>query len=470
MGETRPQGLISPYSPSHRGFLNTWHCAGAARGAQGTDGDLVDYATAIPAAAQTLRDQYAAFCTLPKAHPEARAFAAFVKDAGHPLREFALFEALAAEFGADWCDWPALYRTHDAAALSAFEASHADVLAFTSWTQWQAHEQLARAQATAVQAGMRVGLYLDLAVGPRLWGAETWGQGSALVTGASLGAPPDPFGPLGQSWGLAPLCPVACRQQGYAGFARLLRANMQYAGMIRIDHVLGLMRSYWIPQGSEEGAYVSYPFDALLAVIAIESVRTDTIVVGEDLGLVPDGLRDKLADSGLYGLDVLQFMRDPDGGFVDTRMTRPLAVCSFATHDTPTIAGFFASHDAETRHHLGGLTASDLKKTKADRARAKASLRTTDPVQAIHRHLSRAKADMVAVQLDDIAGRTAQQNLPGTVDTYPNWRLKAPFTTQQIASSYAFSDLSQMMRAEGRSNPKSMDTQDDLQDSSNPSH
>ena len=317
---------------------------------------------------------------------------------------------------------------------------------------------------------MALGLYLDLAVGARLGGAESWGASAATAQAVSLGAPPDPLAPAGQQWGLAPMSPLKCRTEGYAGFARLLRANMRHAGMIRIDHVLGLMRSFWMPEGYDEGAYVSYPFEALLAVVAIESARNNTIVVGEDLGLVPQGLRKALAASGIYGLDVLQYMRTPTGGFVAPSKTRKLAVCTFATHDTPTVAGFFAAEDACVRHDLGGIDAEMLKQTRQDRLRAKETLKTTDPVAEIHQRLARSTSAMVAVQLDDVAQRLPQQNLPGTVDSYPNWRLKAPMTIHDITTSAAFARLSDDMAANGRSNKPGTETDNDLSNCSDIAH
>lgn len=463
MGQVRPDDVISPYSPSHRAFLNTWHCAASGKSA-GNDAELVDYPAALTTNARTLADQFAAFCALTETAPEKHAFRAFSEQSGAPLREFALFEALSVKLGADWRTWPAPYRDHEPEALAAFAAQHSDDITQIEWAEWQAELQLAAAQDKAQAGGMRVGLYLDLAVGPRLGGAETWDRDTALVTGATLGAPPDPLGPTGQSWGLAPLSPLKCRATGYAGFARLLRSIMRHAGMIRIDHVLGLMRSYWIPEGGTEGTYVSYPFEALLAVVAIESVRNNTIVVGEDLGLVPDGLRDELGASGIYGLDVLQYMRIPTGGFVDTSDTRELAVCAFATHDTPTVAGFLAAEDARVRHAIGGIDADTLGQILADRKRAQDTLCTSDPVTQIHRNLAKANASMVAIQLDDIAARLSQQNLPGTVDNYPNWRLKAPFTLDEIGASPAFKQLAKDMAAQGRSNKHGMEMADDLSD------
>ncbi|MCK0140793.1 4-alpha-glucanotransferase [Aliiroseovarius sp. F47248L] len=469
MGQARPDDVVSPYSPSHRGLLNTWHCADY-DGQAGDETELVDYPTALRNTARALADQFASFCDLPDGAPQRRAFKTYVEWAGIALHEFALFEVLSVSFGADWRTWPAPYRDHDADALAAFETTHKEEIARIKWEQWQADVQLSDAQDRACKAGMRVGLYLDLAVGPRLGGAETWVKDSSLITGATLGAPPDPLGPVGQSWGLAPQSPLKLRSEGYAGFARLLRSVMRHAGMIRIDHVLGLMRSFWIPDGGAEGTYVSYPFDALLAVVAIESARSNTIVVGEDLGLIPEGLREKLAASGVYGLDVLQYMRTTTGGFTDTTKTRRLAICGFATHDTPTVAGFFTAEDARVRHQFGGIDAQTLKKTHADRTRARETLGSSDPVPEIHHQLARANASMVSIQLDDIAERTSQQNLPGTVDSYPNWRLKAPFTVDEIAQSEAFKRLAEDMRAQGRSNPRRMEKKDGLQDCSDHAH
>jgi 4-alpha-glucanotransferase len=469
MGQVRPDDVISPYSPSHRAFLNTWHCSGDHLQGNVT-GEFVDYPSALKRNDQSLAAGFEIFMNLPASADAKREFEAFTQQAGEPLHQFALFEALSATHGPDWRAWLAPYRDGEQDALSGFEHTHSTAIQRIKWAQWQAERQLSEAQAKAFGAGMRVGLYLDLAVGPRLGGAETWPKDTSLVTGATLGAPPDPLGPFGQSWGLAPQSPLKCRAHGYAGFSSLLRSIMRHAGMIRIDHILGLMRSFWIPEGSTEGTYVSYPFEALLAVVAIESVRNNTIVVGEDLGLVPEGLRDKLATSGIYGLDVLQYMRTSSGGFCDPAHTRALAVCAFATHDTPTVAGFFAAEDAGVRQRLGSIDADAYEKIRNDRERARETLPQSDPVSGVHSLLARANSNMVAIQLDDIAGRHAQQNLPGTTNAYPNWKLKAPLTVAEIATSDAFAQLAADMRAHNRSNLKGMEKEHDLQDCSDHPH
>ena len=469
MGRTRPEDVISPYSPSHRAFLNTWHAGTGDRA--GADGaEWVDYPTALEANEQALRAGFARFQGLRNDAPELQEFEDFERAGGAALDDYALFELLADRFGPEWRDWPLAYRGRDGAVLAAFRRTHEGELRFLKWAQWQADRQVGRAQERVVNAGMRVGLYLDLAVGPRLGGAETWAEGSALVTGASLGAPPDPLSPSGQCWGLAPLSPVACRTQGYAGFARLLRGVMRHAGMIRIDHVIGLMQSFWLPEGGDEGVYVSYPLDALLAVVAIESARSDTIVIGEDLGLVPGGLREKMALSGIYGMEILQFLRDGAGGFVDTGQIRHKAICAFATHDTPTITGFFAAEDARLQAGLGALSKPDYEAIRKDRAAAKDSLGDVQPVAEIHRRLAAAGSEMVAVQLDDIAGRKSQQNLPGTIDQHPNWRLVSPFSINEIETSAELARLGAEMAQHGRANANKTEKGHDLSDCSDFAH
>lgn len=452
MGHTRPGDLISPYSPSHREFLNTWHIPAPGKERPVTrvsdvEACLVDYPDALANGHEALVAEFRNF----RAAPE---FSYFLEARDPSLEAYALFEVLADRFGADWQDWPAEYRHRNGPALASFSRENRQALDFYKWSQWQADCHLAQAHQRARNAGMRVGLYLDLAVGPRMGGAETWDENSALIAGVSLGAPPDALAPNGQRWGLAPMSPHLCRAQGYAGFARLLRSVMRHAGMIRIDHIIGLMRSYWIPQGADAGAYVSYPFEALLAVVAIESARSGVIVIGEDLGLVPDGLREKLAASGIYGLDVMQYMRDEAGGFQDMGQARQRAVCAFATHDTPTIEGFFAAEDAKLQISLGTLEAGTGEQIIGDRNHARDSLGGQPPVREIHARLARARSEIVAVQLDDIAHQLNQQNVPGTVDEYPNWRRITPFAVEEIRTSDTFASLGDDMRASGRANPR----------------
>lgn len=473
MGQARPGDVTSPYSPSHRGFLNTWYVAppDSRTSDKGFNPeDLIDYPAALKDNANALKTEYARFKQMPEAATDHRDYLRFQQDAGRALADYALFEMLADKFGTDWREWPAKYRMRHPEDLAAFSRSHGDDIAFHQWAQWLADRQLGQARMLATDAGMRIGLYLDLAVGPRPGGAETWEQGSTLVTGATLGAPPDPLAPAGQNWGLAPQSPRALRAQGYAGFARLLRSVMRHAGMIRIDHVIGLMRSFWIPEGSSEGAFVEYCLDALLAVVAIESARSETIVIGEDLGLVPMGLRYKLAASGIYGLDILQFMRDDKGGLIDTRYTREKAICAFGTHDTPTIIGYFTAEDAKCRHEIGATGSEAVDLARRDREAVRQQIGAEDIVSEIHRSVARSRSELVAVQLDDVAERKHQQNLPGTTDEYPNWRRQTPYSVDDIRGSRVFARLGADMQDQGRANTMKTEKDHDRPNCSNHTH
>lgn len=462
LGSTPPDGLISPYSPSHRAFLNPWHIAlddlerfGGAPGAPAHARDgagLVDYARVAAIREPALRRAFARFLELPPEAAARRDFDTFERAAGPQLRDFAVFEALSAEHGPDWPDWPANLRNARSRAVAAFARRRPDEVRYHAWLQWVADTQMGRAQGRARGAGMGLGLYLDFAVGPRPGGAETWTGAHAHVRGATLGAPPDLLSSRTQGWGLAPFNPAGLAASGYVEFARLLRGAMRHAGMIRIDHALGLLRSYLIPDGADHGAYVSYPLDALLAVIAMESARSGALVVGEDLGLVPEGFRARLAEAGLYGLDIMQYEREPGGAFRPTQGYRSQGMAAFGTHDTPTLAGFFSARDAELQHRLGRIGPGDLDAVRADRAAmagddAPAALR-----DRVHGALANAASELVAVQLDDVTGETEQQNVPGTIHEYPNWRRRTALPVEEMADNAELAGLGRMMAAAGRSN------------------
>jgi 4-alpha-glucanotransferase len=229
---------------------------------------------------------------------------------------------------------------------------------------------------------------------------------------------------------------------------------MRHAGIIRNDHILGLMRSFWIPDGASSGTYINYPFDALLAAVAIESARSDGIVIGEDLGLVPDGLREKLAASGIYSLDVMQSMRSHDGEFTDMQHARPKVNSAFAPHDTPTIACFFSAEAAKYCLKLGTHADTAWADIFRDRDHTRTTRGGAEPVEVIHGRLTAAQSEFVAVQMDDIAHLQTQQNVPGTVDEYPNRRQKSPFALSDVAASAEFTKLSDAMHSHGLANPR----------------
>jgi len=480
---------ISPYSPTSRAFYNTAHIAldavpefavsdevrrnlddSAGKFSALRSAELIDYHAIRSFHAGLLEQLFETFkCYSENSEPRAE-FEAFLMARGEPLRLFALYEAISERFGPDWRIWPAELLTPDAPGIRSFASEQKDRIQFHCWMQWLADAQLGAAQARAKAAGMSLGLYLDLAVGARPGGAEVWAQRDALAAGISLGAPPDAFSPDGQNWALAPFSPEGLRRARYAPFVEILRATMRHAGLIRIDHALSLSRSYWTPDTGEQGGYVNYPLDAMLAVVAIEAQRAGTIVVGEDLGLVPADFRDRIAKAGLYGCAVIQFERDLHGGFYDPRLYRQKSLACFGTHDTPTFNGFCFARDIECWARLHRKQPADAPAVRVERIYALARLLESmdvqggpDPTRAplptpvssdlMHRALAGAGSALVAVQLDDVLGAYEQQNLPGTIDEHPNWRRRATARVEQLKDDPRVVGLGQMMSEEGRATP-----------------
>jgi len=458
---------ISPYSPSHRGYLNTAHIAAdripglqdvagahdllqqaAAGFAAAKASDTVDHEGHAAAFRTLLRRVFALFETA--AEPVAMAdFASFCAAGGESLRTFTEYEALSEENGPDWRTWPA------GPAQPKPGRAH-----FHGWLQWVASMQLDMAQSRAQKAGMPLGLYLDLAVGPRRGGAETWCEGDSIAKGVSLGAPPDHLGPAGQNWNLAAYAPEKQRQTRYRALRRILRENMRHAGLMRIDHVLGMNRSYWIPDDGSPGGYVRQPVESLLAVVAIEAERAGTVIVGEDLGLVPDGFRDTLNRRGLYSYSVLQYEMDNDGRFRRPGDLRPQSLACFGTHDTPTIQGFWSGRDIDWWQHLGWIDGDVASAARERREREKRDLLSipvdmtarcgTDPVTHVHRLLAASPVAMVSVQLDDVLEVVEAQNLPGTIDEHPNWRRRCPLSLGEIGDGQVLSGVGRIMADAGR--------------------
>ncbi|MDN5864949.1 MAG: 4-alpha-glucanotransferase, partial [Gammaproteobacteria bacterium] len=367
-----------------------------------------------------------------RAAGEDPAFARFCRAAGG-AKLWARHETLAAEYGADWRAWPAGLRDPDGAAVERYIAGHGDRLDFHLWLQWQAERQLERAARAAREAGMAVGLYRDLALGADPGGAESWAGQADHATGLAVGAPPDPFNPRGQNWGFAPLVPERLVAGDFAPFIELVRANMRCAGALRMDHVLGLNRLFVIPDGAEPqaGAYLRYPFEALLAVVVLESLRCQCLVVGEDLGTVPQGLRATLARRGIFSMHLLYFEHDDTG-----RPRRPQAwpsgaVAAVGTHDMVPLAGWWHGGDLARMERLGlwpdpeASAAARRERTEHRKALAEtlhASGEEEVPAVAAYRHLARTPSRLVMIQPGDALGIEAPVNQPGTTHEEPNWR------------------------------------------------
>jgi 4-alpha-glucanotransferase len=381
------------------------------------------------------------------------------------VARFARFEALAQRHGPDWRAWPAALRDPTSPAVADRAHETEDLCRFFVWQQGLASEQLAVAQRSARAAGMRIGLYLDIAVGVRPGGADVWAEPAAYAHGVSLGAPPDRFAPEGQRWNLAPFAPHGLRALAYEPFRAMLRAAMSHAGMVRIDHILGFRRAYWLPDDGTPGSYVEYPQDVLLALTRLEAQRARCVVVGEDLGTVPAGLREAMAGSGILGCAVAQFERR-DGVFAAPRTWRRETLGSLATHDTPTVRGWWLARDIDHRAAIGNPppAPATLAGWRAHRAAERETLAAmlaaeglpaTTPDEAaasLDRALAAAGSVLVAVQLDDALGAVEQQNLPGTVDEHPNWRRRLDADVDAMAEDGRLRAVAAVMNAvRGRS-------------------
>jgi 4-alpha-glucanotransferase len=464
---------FSPYGPSSRLFLNALHIdpmavAGpqglqAALAALGPDSaqalarleqnDLIDWPASAALRLALLRQLFDQFTV----HGDHDGFEAFRRESGTPLRDHARFEALHAwrlaqgESG-DWRFWPAGLRGPLASEVERFAHEHVSDVRFHEFLQWQAARGLAGAQKTAREAGMPVGLIADLAVGADNGGSQAWSRQEEIINGLSVGAPPDVINTRGQSWGLGAFSPHMMKARGYGAYIEMLRATFKYAGGARIDHVLGLSRLWLVPHGSsaEDGAYLQYPMQDLMRLIALESWRHRAIVIGEDLGTVPAGFDQLLARAGLLGIRVLLFQRDHD------RFLRPAewsaqAMATTTTHDLPTMAGWWQGRDIDWRANLDllekGQTDAQARDARAEERRAlwraltEAGCASGDepvptaasaPLDACVSYIADTPAPLAILPIEDAAGLPEQPNLPGTVDSHPNWRRRLPQTVDNM--------------------------------------
>ena len=440
---TRPE-LFSPYTPSHRRRLNVIHLAAG----EGSSGPLVDYVRDIPARMAALQAEYAAFAG-------DAGFDRWRAEQGESLERFVLHQALSARHGPFWNDWPTELQSPDLPAAIAARRELGAEMRFHAWLQWRAEAALTRAGDAARAAGMRHGLYLDLAVGTHPFGAETWEDRDSFVRGASLGAPPDAFGPDGQNWNLAPLNPLALRARAYAPLAETLRRQLQFAGALRIDHIIGFERAFWVPDGAP-GAYIRMPSEAMFAVARIEAARAgNAVIIGEDLGNIPEGLQALLAQSGVLGCRVAMFERtdwQPPVFRAAADYDRA-AIASFSTHDLPTWRGWRQGTDIDARAAISGQGAADSESAHAERAVEIAALDVLlpdDGMDALHGFLARTPARLVAVQAEILLDMVGQPNLPGTVTEYPNWQLRLSVAAADIARLPATRRTADIMRDNDR--------------------
>jgi (1->4)-alpha-D-glucan 1-alpha-D-glucosylmutase len=480
----------SPYAPSSRRHLQPWYLDvtavpefGEIRQAGGSEilqeaerqaerlrsEPLVAYSKVWALKRRILEELFRHFRDHHRAKDtqRARAFRAFCREKDEDLFYYGVFHALDDHFRAQdpsvwgWPLWPEPYRNCRSSEVRQFAEVHAEGLAFHQYCAWNAWEQWAACGQCSMDRGLAVGLYGDLPVGVDPAGLDVWMDPRLYNRRVRVGAPPDDFNVNGQEWGVVPFCPQALKKSAYKPFIEILRANMQVTGALRLDHVMGLMRLYWIPEGASprEGAYVHYPFHDLIRIVALESRRNRCLVVGEDLGTVPEGVRETMSRKKIFGCRLCLFEKDDAGRFRDPSEYPPLSLASFATHDLPTLEGFWSARDLDVREQLGLFPSEELlQKMRAARERDKDLLlerlepywvdssegsdkvperpseeEAANRAAALYRYLAATLAKMVAVSLEDLCGETEQVNLPGTVTEHPNWRRKLSLFLEDLS-------------------------------------
>lgn len=472
------RGRASPYHPSDRRFLEPFLidvladddlpmdetcraelAALAPRFKAAAAAATVDYELVGRLKERALRARFAAFHRARSDRPSDPIFAErdqFVVAGGATLRRFAIFSAISEQRGGeDWRRWPDEMRRADDGALTAITDANTLKLRFHLFCQWLADRQLAGAAKRAQDGGLEIGLYRDLAVGSAPDGAESWARADELAVGASVGAPPDPFSAQGQVWHLPPPDPIAGARTGWRGLANLYAANMRHAGLLRIDHAMGLSRLFVIPDGAKpaEGAYVSYPVDDILGQITLESQRHRCMVIGEDLGTVPEGFREKMNRAHISGMKVLWFERS-GLNFLNPIDYPVHSIACASTHDLPTLAGWWRGADIAERLNLGLAGLEDAERAIADRLNEKHALvdallqaghlaespRLDDPMTdalaaAIHAFVGGSGSVFASAQFDDLAGETVATNLPGTDRERPNWRHRLEFDVETLLTT-----------------------------------
>ena len=489
-------GLGGPYSPSERRFLNVLYidveavpdfaeCAPARewidtgafdeRRAQLQARDLVAFDAVGVDKIRVLELLFRSFAEKHLAADDGRAedFRRFCRQGGVALDRLACFDALCEHFGAEkeWTAWPEPFQDPESEAVAEFREANAERLEFFRYLQWEADRQLAATAAACAEAGMPVGLYGDLALGPKAHSAEVWGGRRELATSVHLGAPPDAFSPFGQEWGVVPFDPNALREAAYEPYIALLRANMRHFGAMRLDHAMMLQRQFWVPAGGSpaDGGYVRFPLQDLLGIVALESARNACVVIAEDLGTVPEGFRDRLAEISALSYKVFYFERDWNGGgdFYPPKAYPMMSLATPTTHDLATLTGFWRGYDLEVRRKLQRFESEEKYRQAQeervnDRAKLLAALRHEGlwnddrldnvDVEALIRQVARLVARtgsaIAMIPLEDALGLRDQVNLPGTTDQHPNWKRHVPDMLDEWIDSERFDLLAQAMNEE----------------------
>ncbi len=461
----------SPYAPNSRLFLNPLYidveaipefpgldAAGlAGEVARLRPGDLIDYRRVAAVKLEGLRIAYDRFAATASAARLAD-FDSYRAEQGDFLLRYACFEVLRQAYPSrSWWDWPEPWRRPLRETLERFRAEHRAACEFEEFLQWIADRQLRACMEAAKRHGLPIGLYIDFAVGVDPAGADAWCRQDEVVAAVSIGAPADEFNPGGQNWGLAPFNPHTLPADDFAPLRQLMRATMRYAGAVRLDHVLGFRRLFLIPHGCAGGSYVDYPFEPLLRVIGEESCRHRCIVIGEDLGTVPEGLRDTMHKWGLWSYRVMIFEREGDGRFRYPESYPADALATFNTHDLPTFRGWVAAHDLRVKRGIG----IDPGESEEARGRAREALRdilaqrapgyAPDDIGAVAAFLGATPSKLVMIALDDVVGQIDQTNIPGTVHEHPNWRRTLAVALEELPDRADLQRVAAAFRQAGRS-------------------
>jgi 4-alpha-glucanotransferase len=482
----------SPFSPSNRDFLNPLYIAidrapGYAAMADALQppaevraSQLVDYRAVGALKKKALERLFRIFAAnAPDA--ESADFEGFLVERGQPLYLHALFEALSEAMsqqghGPTWHGWPEEFRHPGTDSVRAFAEEQAELVTFHSWLQWLADSQLRGAQARALAAGMRIGLYLDLAVGVTPDGSATWSDRTLTVPAARIGAPPDYFNEAGQDWGLAPLSPTSLVARNFEPYRNSLDAVLRRAGALRIDHAMSLYRLFWIADGfsAADGVYVRYPFHHMLRALARVSQERRTIVIGEDLGVVPPGFREVMRATEIQSYRVF-FFEKRDDFFVPPHAYPREALACVTTHDLYTLAGWWSGHAIEVRHDIGMIAAGELHLLQDERAHERRRLlgllddegllpagmeevlrgnaeAPRDLPQsvavALHRLVARTPSRLFAISAEDLTGAIDQVNIPGTMGEHPNWRRKLSVDVEALPDHPLFRAVTDALRQE----------------------
>ncbi len=448
----------SPFSPSNRRFLNPLYIAPDLLGLDRPDiphGDLVDYEAVTDTKLTALR-------TVFDESEENVAFALFVETQGEPLRLHALFEVISAlHGGTGWKDWPDNYRHRHDKAVAAIARFHSDDIRFYQWLQWIAREQLSAAQRAAIKADMRIGLYLDLAVGEAQDGSATWSGTAAALPNLDVGAPPDMFSEGGQNWHLAAPSPTEMAAGDFANYRAMISAQLRDAGALRIDHAMALWQLFLIPSGrpASEGAHLRYPMADLLRVLTEEANAANAVLIGEDLGFVPEGFHEVMDAANVLSYRIVYFEQDQQGFYAADAYPSTALAC-LSTHDLPVLAAWWRGDDIDLREANGLVSKGASIEHRAHRKSERESL-----IQAIklrvdaaapvlpdavlngtYSFIAKTNSVLAGVRLADLTGPETPTNLPGVVDEHPNWRPRSPVDIADIARHPSFVRVTEIMR------------------------